>query len=166
MKYAWITAGVIGLVALAAGCLSYFCFHQPIAAHDSHGDDALNWLKTEFKLTDDQFARVRAMHETYELVCVDHCQAIADSRKELQRLREAGALQPEIAAAMTKAASVDAQCVASTQNHIKEIAAVIGGQEGNRYLSIVMPRVSTFDHTAPATLDMQNPSTHDAPGRK
>jgi hypothetical protein len=68
MKYAWITAGVIGLVALAAGCLSYFCFHQPIAANHSHGDDALIWLKTEFKLTDDQFARVRAMHETYELV--------------------------------------------------------------------------------------------------
>ena len=46
------------------------------------------------------------------------------------------------------------------------IAAAIGGREGERYLSIVLPRIATFDHSAPATLDLQqHHSAHDIPGR-
>lgn len=124
------------------------------------------WLRDEFKLTSEQMAQVESAHESYELVCADHCIAIADSRKELQLLRDNKAPDAEIAAAMTKVASVDAQCIASTQKHIREIAALIGGDDGRRYLSLVLPRVTSFDHSAPATLDMQKTSTYESPGRK
>jgi hypothetical protein len=166
MSYRWITAGVVTVVALAAGCLAYVCFHRPLPASAAQAHDSLAWVREEFKLSPEKMARVEAMHESYELVCADHCIAIADSRKELQRLRERNAPETEIAAAMTKAASVDAQCIASTQEHIREIAAIIGGEDGRRYLSIVLPRVASFDHSAPATLDMQKSSTHDSPRRK
>lgn len=166
MSYRWITAGAILAIALVAGCLTYFCFHRPMQDAETHGHDSLMWVRQEFKLGGEQLARVETMHEAYELVCADHCRAIADMRKELQRLRTANAPQAEIAAAEAKAVSVDSLCVTSTQQHIKEVAAVIGGDEGRRYLSIVLPRVASFDHAAPATLDMQQTSTHDDPARK
>lgn len=166
MSYRWITAGVIASAALAAGCLAYVCFHRPLPSTPSQAHDSLLWLRDEFKLTPEQMAQVESKHESYELVCADHCIAIADSRKELQRLRDIHAPEAEIAAAMTKVSSVDAQCIASTQRHIQEIAALIGGEDGRRYLSLVLPRVTSFDHGAPATLDMQRTSTYEIPGRK
>ncbi len=165
-KYRWITAGVVGLVALAAGGLSYFCFQRPMSFDETRSDTSFVWLKTEFKLSDDQFARVRALHEAYESVCVESCQAIVDSRDEVRRLREAHAPQEEIAAAMAKTAAIDAHCVDSTRKHVREIAAVIGGREGERYLSLVLPRIVSFDHAAPVSLDMRKFHLHDAPGRK
>ncbi len=165
MKYGWLTAGVIGLVALAAGCISYFCFLRPTTTETD--DDSLVWLRTEFKLSDKTFARVKAMHDSYEGVCAAHCEAIADSRRALERLRSAGASPSEIDAAMKQVEKVDAECKASTEKHVEEIAAAIGGREGERYLSIVLPRIATFDHSAPATLDLQqHHSAHDIPGRK
>lgn len=166
MKYRWITAGIIAIIAMAAGCLAYVCFHRPLPDSVAHAHDSLAWVREEFKLSPEKMAQVEAMHESYELVCADHCQAIADSRKELQRVRDSHASEAEIAAAMTRVTSVDAQCIASTQKHIREIAAVIGGEDGRRYLSIVLPRVASFDHSAPATLDLQKTPTYDGPGRK
>ncbi len=166
MSYRWITAGAILAVGLVTGCLTYFCFHRPMPDGGGHSHDSLMWVREEFKLSGEKLARVEKMHEAYELVCADHCEAIAEARKELQRLRTANAPQSEIAAAEAKAASVDSLCVTSTQTHIKEVAAVIGGDAGRRYLSIVLPRVASFDHAAPATLDMQKTSTHDDPARK
>jgi hypothetical protein len=166
MSYRWITAGVIAVIALAAGCLAYICFHRPFPDSSAHAHDSLAWVREEFKLPPEKMARVEAMHESYELVCADHCTAIADSRKELKRLRDSNAPAAEIDAAMTRVVSVDAQCIASTQKHIREIAAIIGGEDGRRYLSIVLPRVASFDHSAPATLDMQKSSAHDSPRRK
>lgn len=166
MSYRWITAGVIALVAMAAGCLAYVCFHRPLPDSAAQAHDSLAWVREEFKLSPEKMAQVEAMHESYELICADHCIAVADSRKELKRLRDHNAREAEIAAAVAKVATVDAQCVASTQKHIHEIAAVIGGEDGRRYLAIVMPRVASFDHSAPPTLDMQKTSAHDGPGRK
>ncbi len=167
MKYGWLTAGIIGLLALAAGCLSYVCFLRPAAAEKASDDDSLVWLRTEFKLSDSTFTRVKAMHESYEVICAAHCQAIADARRSLQHLRNTGASQLEIDAAMKQTSRVDAECRASTEKHVEAIAAAIGGREGERYLSIVLPRIAVFDHSAPATLDLQpHHSAHDIPGRK
>jgi hypothetical protein len=166
MSYRWITAAAIAVVALTAGCLAYVCFHRPFPDSAAQSHDSLAWVREEFKLSPEKMAQVEALHESYEIVCADHCTAIAESRKELQRLRTIHASEAEIAAAMTNAASVDAQCIASTQKHIREIAAIIGGDGGRRYLSIVLPRLAYFDHSAPATLDMHTTSAHDSPGRK
>lgn len=167
MKYGWLTAGLIALVALAAGSLTYLCLRPASAATSiESNDDSLVWLRDEFKLSDDTFARVKAMHASYEKICAGHCEAIAESRAALKRLRSTDAPESEVAAAMKQSAEVDAECRASTEQHIREVAAVIGGREGERYISIVLPRVAAFDHSAPASLDLQNHATHHAPGRR
>ena len=51
---------------------------------------------------------------------------------------------------------------------VLSVAALIGGEEGRRYLSIVLPRVVMFDHAGPASLDLHSTTTsaHDIPAGK
>ena len=161
MNYRWITAGVIAVLALAAGCLAYVCLERASPKTAGADHDALGWVRHEFNLSGETLARVEALHQAYESVCLAHCHAIVESRDELRRLNTTNATPAEIATATTKARAVDEQCIASTEEHIRRIAAVIGGEEGRRYLAIVLPRVTTFDHTAPATPDLHPSSPHD-----
>lgn len=163
MNYRWITAGAIIALALLAGGLSYLCFHHTLAVSSEQDHDGLTWVRHEFKLSGEKLARVEALHEAYESVCAEHCLAIADARKELKRLQNADASPAEIKSAADKAQVVDSLCIASTETHIKEVAALIGGEEGRRYLSIVLPRVVMFDHAGPASLDLHPAPTHENP---
>lgn len=168
MNYRWITAlAVVALGVLAAGA-SYLCFHHTLSVPAGPNHDSLMWVRHEFKLSGEKLAQVEALHEAYESVCAEHCIAIAESRAELKRLQEAKAAPAAIEAASAKAKAVDARCIASTEAHIREVAALIGGEEGRRYLSIVLPRVVTFDHAGPASLDLHSTTTraHDSPAGK
>ena len=165
MNYRWTTALAIVALGLLSGGASYFCFHDTMSIPREDRHDSLAWVRHEFGLSEEKFAKVKALHEAYELVCADHCIAIANSRTELKRLDAAQAAPADIAAAAAEAKAVDARCIASTEAHIKEVAALIGGEEGRRYLSIVRPRVVMFDHTGPATLDLHAPA-HDHTGGK
>ncbi len=168
MNYRWITAGAIIALALLAGGASYLCFHHTMSVSAGQGHDSLMWVRHEFKLSGEKLAKVEALHEAYESVCAEHCIAIAESRAELKRLQEAKAAPADIEAASAKAKAVDARCIASTEAHVKEVAALIGGEEGRRYLSIVLPRVVMFDHAGPASLDLHSftTSAHDIPAGK
>lgn len=161
MNRRWMIVGVaIVALALLAGGVSYRCFQRAIpTAADTPEHDALAWVRQEFGLAGEKLARVEAMHAAYATVCEEHCRAIARSRNELRRARSSGASPAEIATAEAKAAEVDALCIRSTETHVREIAEVIGGAEGERYLALVLPRVKAFDHSAPATLDM-NTAAH------
>jgi hypothetical protein len=166
MNYRWITAGAIIALALLAGGSSYLCFHHTMSMSSGQNHDSLMWVRHEFKLSGEKLAKVEALHEAYESVCAEHCIAIAESRAELKRLQDAKAAPSDIEAAAAKTKAVDARCIASTESHIKEVATVIGGEEGRRYLSIVLPRVMLFDHAGPASLDMHPTPTHDNPAGK
>lgn len=166
MNYRWITAGAIIALALLAGGLSYLCFHHTMSVSSGQNHDSLMWVRHEFKLSGEKLTKVEALHEAYESVCAEHCIAIAESRAELKRLQEAKAAPADIEAASAKAKAVDARCIASTEAHVKEVAALIGGEEGRRYLSIVLPRVVMFDHAGPASLDLHPTPTHDNPAGK
>jgi hypothetical protein len=166
MNYRWITAGAIIALAILAGGASYLCFHHTMSVSAGQNHDSLMWVRHEFNLSGEKLAQVEALHEAYSTVCAEHCIAIADARKELKRLQDAGATPADIEAAAAKAKTVDARCIASTEAHIKEVAALIGGEEGRRYLSIVLPRVVMFDHAGPASLDLRSTPTHDNPTGK
>lgn len=166
MNYRWITAGAILALALLAAGSSYLCFHHTMAVSAGQSHDSLMWVRHEFKLSGQKLAKVEALHEAYELVCAEHCIAIAESRAELKRLQEAQTKPADIESASAKAKAIDARCITSTEAHIKEVATVIGGEEGRRYLSIVLPRVMLFDHAGPASLDLHSTPTHDNPAGK
>ena len=160
MKFRALTTVLVLTLALAAGWIAYACLRETPPALATRDDDALLWLRREFKLSGEKLARIEKMHADYQVVCEDHCRAIRDSRIALKRLRDVHAAAPELAAAEANARAVDLVCSNSLETHMKEIADVIGGDDGRRYLSIVLPRIASFDHAAAPGVDLDSANPH------
>lgn len=165
MKYRWLSAIFIALVAVATGCIAYHLMRQPAACDCPPGGeggmhDDLAWIRMEFKLTPSQLRQIEAVHGAYQSVCQRHCDEIAEARMTLAAARGQKRPPDEIAAAESQLGQLDEACKAGTTAYVREIAGIIGGEEGGRYLAIVLPRVACFDHSAAAT-----PGMHGAPAR-
>ena len=162
MKFRWIAAVLIVALALSAGGLSYVCMREPMPQCAEGEDASLLWLRVEFKLPADKMARIAQMHEAYQGTCEEHCRKIREARSELRKLQTAQAAPSDIAAAEAKSTAVALVCTTSLETHLREIASVIGGDEGQRYLSIVLPRIAHFDHAGAPNLDLDtNAKPHD-----
>ncbi|MFT3783192.1 MAG: hypothetical protein QM790_14380 [Nibricoccus sp.] len=161
MKFRWIAAAVIIALALGAGCLAYVCMREPMPKMAAGEDESLLWLRVEFKLPAEKMARIAQMHEDYQGVCADHCRNIWEARAVVRKLKAAQASASDVAAAEAKAREVDLVCTTSLEAHLREIAKIIGGAEGERYLSIVLPRIAHFEHTGAPKLDLDPATAHD-----
>ncbi len=162
MKFRWIAAAIIVALALGAGGFSYICLREPMPQCAEGEDEALLWLRCEFKLPAEKMARIAQMHEAYQGTCEEHCRKIREARVELRKLRDAQASASELAAAEAKANAAALTCTTSLEAHLREIASVISGDDGRRYLSIVLPRIAHFDHAGAPNLDLDtNAKPHD-----
>lgn len=159
MKFYAITALLIAAVTAAAASLGYLCLRTP-AGQVAHAD-ALLWLRTEFRLSPEQLSRIEQSHAAYSTVCATHCEMIQQQRAAIATLQATEAPQPQLEAAVQKAREIDAHCVASVEAHVREIAAIIGGEQGQRYLQEILPRLVYFDHIAAPDL-MLNSARADA----
>lgn len=162
MKFRWIAAAFIAAIASGAGSLTYLCMRPPALAASGNEDDALLWLRQEFKIPSEKMTRIAQLHAAYQDVCDEHCRAIREARKEVRRLRELPAQPADISAAEKKSREVDLVCTTSLEAHLREIAGIIGGVDGERYLTIVLPRIARFEHTGAPKLDLN--STHEHAG--
>jgi hypothetical protein len=160
MKFRWITAILIVALAVGAGCIVYVCMREPMPKAAADDGDALLWLRHEFKLPADKMARIEKLHDAYQVVCEEHCRIIRDARVALRKLREAEAPASEISAAEARSSEVDLICTTSLETHMREIANVMGGEDGRRYLSIVLPRVAKFDHAGAPGLNLESDKPH------
>jgi hypothetical protein len=160
MKFRWIAAAVIIALALSAGCIAYVCMREPMPEVASADEDALLWLRYEFKIPADKMTRIETMHAAYQLVCEEHCRIIRDARVGLRKLRDAQAPDPEIIASEAKLREVNLICTTSLEAHMRDVASVIGGEDGRRYLSIVLPRIAKFDHAGAPGLDFDSAKSH------
>lgn len=160
MKFYAITALLIAAVTVAAASLGYLCLRSH--GHHHGGADTLTWLRTEFDLSPEQLARIEQSHRNYSVICAEHCAMIRDQRATINTLQAANAPESELHAAQAKAQQIDAHCMASVEAHVREIAAIIGGAQGERYLQEILPRLAHFDHAAAPDL-MLNSARADAP---
>jgi hypothetical protein len=159
MKFWVITLSVLLALAAGSGVVSYYgiCGHS--LRTEGEGD-ALVWLRSEFKLNDDQIRRIEAMHEAYQDVCAEHCVAIGEARSKVRQLRAAGADEATVRAAELKTIEVDGLCRSSTEAHVRAVAAVMGAEQGARYLAVVLPRLAHVEHTGAPDLQANSSGTH------
>ncbi len=141
---------LVAVLAIAAAC-GFFVFHvtcDPKAHAAARNGDVMEWMRCEFHLTQAQYAEILRLHETHSERCVLHCAAVQEARERI-----AAARQADDAAALAKAEAAerdaDAVCVAATEAHVRRVAAVMGPEEGARYLALVLPRLSQLDHRGP-----------------
>jgi hypothetical protein len=130
----WI---VTVLVALAAGVVSFGAFYavnrEPAGMKAAARErDSMEWLRVEFKLTDDQYAAIKQLHAQYGSICAEHCSAIMAAQKR-------NAPHAEVAA-------LENACVQSMTEHFHRVATLMSPGEGERYLALVLPRVQDYDH--------------------
>jgi len=151
MKFIWITAVIVIALAAGAAGVGYLCMRGGHAAMTGH-DDSMLWLRSEFKLDAAQLAEIEKVHEAYQSVCEDHCALIMEQRAKLRRLKSEGAPEADIAAAQAEAKRLDENCRASLEAHVRQIAGLIGGAQGERYLKTILPRIARFDHTGSPNL--------------
>lgn len=141
MKNFWLTL----LVVLAAGAASFGAFYlmndDPAVRRAAREHDAMAWLRAEFHLDDAQFAAIQALHDSYGRECAQHCAAIVEARQRHAPAQERAALEQV--------------CVDSMTAHFRKVAALMPSGEGERYLAIVLPRVSGYAHEGAPTLKVQ-----------
>lgn len=154
-----ITLALLLALASGAAAISYRWVCGGSKSH-AHEGEALAWLRTEFKLSDDQVRRIEAMHEAYQEVCADHCEAIGEARSNLDKLKNTGADAKALEAAEAKLAAVDAMCRSSTEAHVRAVAAVMGSKEGARYLDMVLPKLVHVAHSGAPDLRADSAGAH------
>lgn len=140
MKNILITLGVALAVCGAAFGIFYAMHCEPAVHRAAQEGDAMRWLREEFRLSDAQFNEVKKIHEAYGEACAGHCAAIMEGRKR--------------AAPPAEMAALEAVCVNAMMAHFRRVAALMPPEQGERYLSIVLPRVAGYDHAGAPTVQV------------
>ncbi|ACB74841.1 hypothetical protein [Opitutus terrae] len=141
MKNFWLSV----LMVVAVGAVSFAAFYAlndaPEIRRAAREHDAMAWLRVEFKLDETQFAAIKRLHDDYGKVCEQHCNAILRARRQKAPPAEIAALEQV--------------CVGSMTEHFRQVAALMPAGQGERYLAIVLPRVSDYSHQGAPNLQVQ-----------
>src|SRR5262249_9220601 len=109
----------------------------------SEREPELAWLKREFKLTDEEFARITKLHEAYLPGCAQRCMRIAEQNRKLEELlSKSSSVTPEIRDVQGERAKTRADCEGEMLNHFMEVSKTMPPEHGKRYLEWVTQQSS------------------------
>lgn len=136
---------VILIVAVIAGIAAFGITRRHCAA--AKGDTLLDqlpelaWLRKELALSDAQFSKVAELHASYRPVCADMCERIGKSRTRLESaaLKHKSTADSELRQAIADYESVRGECKMRMLDHLYQTAALMNGEQSERYLKIVLP---------------------------
>ena len=98
----------------------------------------LAWLKSEYHLSDAQFAEVVRLHDAYKPKCAEMCRRIDEQNARVQKLLAAtNTVTPEIKQALAQAAQLRAECESAMMQHFYEVSRAMPSDQGKRYLAWV-----------------------------
>lgn len=121
--------------------------HMTVRQHDVLLDDLpeLEWVKKEFQLSDQQFAKVRELHIDYRPKCEEMCQRISEAHDKVKAAVENhDAMSPELEKAIADHARVHGECQQAMLAHLNKTAAVLDDEQGRRYLESMLPYALDF----------------------
>ncbi len=113
----------------------------------------LAWVRTELKLTDEQFAKVSELHAAYRPKCKELCRSISDAHEKMEGLaRKDRNLTPELEEALREHARIHVESQQAMLKHLYETAAVLDHNQASRYLEAMLPYALDFSHSESANL--------------
>ena len=141
---------IVLVAALVAGASAFFLVKRRHAADTADlvatsGDDLL-WLRSEFRLSESEFAAVKQLHDDYSVVCAKHCADIAAARRRLQTLTSEQAPAADLDRARAEVAALEEVCNTATRAHIQRVAAAMPAEQGARYVAMVEPHLAQSAH--------------------
>ncbi len=142
------------LLGLAAGLLAHagwFMWQRPCQGDSP--DCQLQWLKTELKLSDEQFARIKSIHERSSPRLLELAAQVARMRVEyddFERERTTSGQVDflEFAHFVEQRRVVDRECLTSTRQLVADAANVMTAQQRVRYLTFLGPVLTTDNRTS------------------
>lgn len=138
------------LLLLAASALlcaaAYRVAGHCYAKHLAGDTDDLAWLRLEFRLSEPELQRIRQLHVGYQPTCQEFCRRIAEEKRGLNQLLDAGTPSGALVEEKLKnVALLRAQCQAAMLAHFDEVSRVMPAEQGRRYLS-EMRRITLGAH--------------------
>ncbi len=108
----------------------------------------LSWVRSELKLTDEQFAKVAELHAAYRPKCVQMCRRIAEAHEKLDRLAARDeSVSEELRAAIREHADIHAECQETMLEHLYQTAAQLDSKQAAKYLETMLPYALDFTHS-------------------
>lgn len=157
MKYLFFTLALLGLVAAAVGFVAYRASGDTAVQAALARQDAMEWLRVDFQLTDEQFAKIKKLHDSYSVVCEEHCREIQEATRARAELKDAAQTDPAaIAAADRQVEQLRLVCESAIATHVRQCAGEMSPQAGQRYLALVLPKIQDFDHQAAPDLQLSH----------
>lgn len=131
-----------GLVAGGLAHVGWFLAQRPCSADTL--DCQLEWMKTELKLSDEQFARIKTIHEQSSPRLLALAAQVVQMRNEYDAFEHqrttAGQVDfLEFAHFIEQRRAIDRECVTSTRALVAEAAGVMTAQQLERYLGLLGP---------------------------
>ncbi|MEO7413015.1 MAG: hypothetical protein ABIZ81_06640 [Opitutaceae bacterium] len=129
----WLITLVVGLcTCVAAFCAFYAMNSEPALHRAALEKDAMAWLRAEFHLDEAQLVAIKKQHDSYGVVCGQHCVAIIAAKGR--------------AAPAAEIAALEKTCVEAMTGHFRQVATLMPPGEGERYLATVLPRIKDHGH--------------------
>ncbi len=148
MKHLIATLALLTVVAGAAGFVTFRASHDSPVQAALARQDPMEWLRADFQLTDAQFAAIKQLHDSYSVVCEEHCRQIQVATRARAELKAANAAAPALAAANQRVEELRLVCESAIATHVRHCAAQMSPAAGERYLALVLPKIKDFDHLA------------------
>jgi hypothetical protein len=142
------------LLGLAAGLLAHagwFLWQRPCQGDSL--DCQLQWMKTDLKLSDEQYARIKSIHEKSSPRLLELAAQVARMRVEyddFERERTTSGQVDflEFAHFVEHRRAVDRECLTSTRQLVADAANVMTAQQRVRYLTLLGPLLTTDNRTS------------------
>lgn len=140
MKRTFLTLA-LGLFVAGGAHVGWYQWRGPAAPKN---EESLAWLKSQFVLSADQYARLRALHEKSN----PRLRALAENMASMEREFAAFEAQREtsgeidfieFAHFVERRRTVEKECNASTRSLVAATAEIMTAEQRDRYLSLVEP---------------------------
>jgi hypothetical protein len=136
---------LLGIVAGGVAHVGWYLAQRP--CRGSSIDCQLEWMKTELKLSDEQFAQIKAIHEESSPRLLALAAQVGRMRDEYEAFEHerttAGQVDfLEFAHFIEQRRAVDRECLSSTRQLVADAARVMNAQQRERYLGLLGPVLS------------------------
>src|SRR5688572_716619 len=128
---------LLGLVAAVGAHVAWFGLNTPCTGDEL--DCQLAWMRSELKLTNEQFARIKTIHETSSprlLALATEVARMKDEYEAFERARkDEGRVDfVEFALFVEARRAIDRECLVSTRQLLAATADVMNPNQRERYL--------------------------------
>lgn len=136
---------VAGLIAGVVAHVGWYQVYRP--CNNTEMECQLAWIRTELNLTDDQFARIRAIHEASSPRLLALAAQVAQMRDEYAAFERARVTVGQVdfvefARFVEQRRAIGRECLAITRELVAATSNTMSPVQRERYLGLVAPTIT------------------------